>query len=264
MLTALLHAAKQRNATDAVDFPDLPEGAGGLPRLTSEPCLGSGCGVCESLCPTGAIQVSGGPGDALVTVDRGLCLTCGACIEGCPSHTIVNERSTRTAVVRREYLVLHNRPQEPALTLAPRDEPGQGLFGRSVDVRAVSTGCNATDLEVAATTNAIFDCSRFGIQFVASPRFADVLLVTGPVGRAMHNPLLRCFDAMADPRIVIAVGTCAISGGVHRGGYANANGLTPHLDVHAFVPGCPPHPWSIIHGLLLATRGTSDSRILAV
>jgi len=151
-------------------------------------------------------------------------------------------------------LVLYNHPQEPAETPSVHDIPGQGLFSRSVDVRAVSTGCNATDLEVAATTNAIFDSSRFGIQFVASPRFADVLLVTGPVGRAMHKPLIRCFEAMADPRIVIAVGTCAISGGVHRGGYAEANGLTPHLEVHAFVPGCPPHPWSIIHGLLLATR----------
>jgi Ni,Fe-hydrogenase III small subunit len=119
-------------------------------------------------------------------------------------------------------------------------------------VREVSTGCNATDLEVAATTNAIFDCSRFGIHFVASPRFADALIVTGPVGRAMREPLLRCYEAMAEPRLVIAVGTCAISGGVHRGGYADANGATPHLPVDAFVPGCPPHPWSIIHGVLLA------------
>ena len=258
MLTALLHAARQRNATDAVDFPDLTEGAGNLPRLTSEPCLGSVCGACTSACPTGAIQLSG---EACVAVDRGLCITCGACIAACPTHTIVAERSTRTAVIRREDLVLHNRPRDAAETPAPPELPGEGLFNRSVDVRAVSTGCNATDLEVAAITNAIFDCSRFGIQFVASPRFADVLLVTGPVGRAMHKPLVRCFEAMADPRIVIAVGTCAISGGVHRGGYAGADGLTPHLEVQAFVPGCPPHPWSIIHGLLLATRSRSATVI---
>jgi Ni,Fe-hydrogenase III small subunit len=125
-------------------------------------------------------------------------------------------------------------------------------FSKSLDIREVSTGCNATDLEVAAITNPIFDCSRFGIHFVPSPRFADALLVTGPVGKAMHEPLLRCYDAMAEPRIVIAVGTCAISGGVHRGGYAEANGATPHLKVDAFVPGCPPHPWSILHGILLA------------
>jgi Ni,Fe-hydrogenase III small subunit len=155
-------------------------------------------------------------------------------------------------VTRREDLVLHTGPIAAAAPTSSQEIPGQGLFSRSVDVRAVSTGCSATDLEVSAITNAIFDCSRFGIQFVASPRFADVLLVTGPVGRAMHEPLIRCFESMADPRIVVAVGTCAISGGLHRTGYAGANGLTPHLDVQAFVPGCPPHPWSIIHGLLLA------------
>jgi Ni,Fe-hydrogenase III small subunit len=87
---------------------------------------------------------------------------------------------------------------------------------------------------------------------VASPRFADALLVTGPVGRAMQEPLRRCYEAMAEPRLVIAVGTCAVSGGVHRGGYAEANGVEPVLPVAAYVPGCPPHPWSIIHGILLA------------
>ena len=125
-------------------------------------------------------------------------------------------------------------------------------FRRSLHIREVSTGCNATDLEVAAINNPIFDVARFGVHFVASPRFADALLVTGPVGRAMQEPLRRCFDAMAEPRLVIAVGTCAISGGLHRGGYAEANGGAAILPVAAYVPGCPPHPWSIIHAILLA------------
>jgi Ni,Fe-hydrogenase III small subunit len=105
---------------------------------------------------------------------------------------------------------------------------------------------------VAAATNPIFDVARFGVHFVASPRFADALVVTGPVGRSMQEPLRRCYEAMADPRLVIAVGTCAISGGLHRDGYAGANGVTELLPVAAYVPGCPPHPWSIIHGVLLA------------
>jgi Ni,Fe-hydrogenase III small subunit/ferredoxin len=244
MLSALLSAIKQRNATDPVDFPDLPDDARGLPRLTSEPCVGTGCSRCADVCPTRAIAVSK---EGSVELDRGLCVTCGACMAACPTGTIVSDRSTRTAVLRREDLILRNTgsgPQPPPLPVTP--------FKRSVDVREVSTGCNATDLEVAATTNAIFDCSRFGIHFVASPRFADALVVTGPVGRAMHEPLERCYEAMADPRIVVAVGTCAVSGGVHRGGYAEANGVAPHLPVDAFVPGCPPHPWSVIHGILLA------------
>lgn len=116
----------------------------------------------------------------------------------------------------------------------------------------VSTGDSASDLEVLATTNAIFDVGRLGVHFVASPRFADALLVTGPVGKAMREPLMRCYDAMAEPRLVIAVGTSAISGGLHRGGYAGANGVTDLLPVAAFVPGDPPHPWSIIHGILLS------------
>jgi len=125
-------------------------------------------------------------------------------------------------------------------------------FRRSLHIREVSTGDNASDLEVIAATNAIFDIARFGIHFVASPRFADALLVTGPVGRAMREPLLRCYQAMAEPRIVIAVGTSAISGGLHSGGYAQANGIADILPVSAYVPGDPPHPWSIIHGILLA------------
>jgi Ni,Fe-hydrogenase III small subunit/NAD-dependent dihydropyrimidine dehydrogenase PreA subunit len=246
MLSALIAAIKQRRTTDPQDFPDLPEGVRGLPRLTDEPCLGGACSRCASACPTGAITLEDG---RRVALDRGLCVTCGACVESCPTKTIAYDRSTRTAVRRREDLILRqadsNTNQETVAVTATE-------FARSVDVREVSTGCNATDLEVAATTNPIFDCSRFGVSFVASPRFADALIVTGPVGKAMHEPLLRCYEAMAEPRIVIAVGTCAVSGGLHRGGYAEANGVTPHLPVQAFVPGCPPHPWSIIHGVLLA------------
>jgi Ni,Fe-hydrogenase III small subunit len=119
-------------------------------------------------------------------------------------------------------------------------------------VREVSTGCNATDLEVQATTNPIFDAARFGVHFVASPRFADALLVTGPVARGMREAVVRCHRAMGAPRLVLAVGTCAVSGGLHRGGYAEAEGVSVVLQPDVYVPGCPPHPWSIIHGLLVA------------
>jgi Ni,Fe-hydrogenase III small subunit/ferredoxin len=201
------------------------------------------------VCPTEAILVAEDEQGGTVALDRGRCIQCGLCLHVCPTGTLVEDRSTAIAARHREDLVLTNRP--PTAPEAPVERSSTPFF-RSLHVREVSTGCSATDLEVQAAGNPIFDVARYGVHFVASPRFADALVVTGPVGRAMQEPLRRCYEAMADPRIVIAVGTCAVSGGVHRGGYAEANGVDPILPVEAYVPGCPPHPWSIIHGLLLA------------
>ena len=223
-------------------FPTLSDDANGLPTVTASPCLGNECGRCAGVCPTKAISVEGNE----VTLDRGRCIGCNACIGICTSGTIIADRSTRTAVSTRGELVLANRPKL-TMTLMQNKLP----FRRSMHIREVSTGDNACDLEVIASTNAIFDIARFGIHFVASPRFADALLVTGPVGRAMQEPLCRCYEAMAEPRIVIAVGTSAISGGLHSGGYAEANGVSSLLPVSAYIPGDPPHPWSIIHGIML-------------
>jgi Ni,Fe-hydrogenase III small subunit/NAD-dependent dihydropyrimidine dehydrogenase PreA subunit len=262
-------------------FPDLPAGASGLPMVTASPCEGMVCRRCMEVCPTRAINVTEDREGGVVALDRGRCIGCSGCIETCPTGTLVADRSTRTAVRERDELVLTNRPGPTTATndqgpttkdqrrtsqeerrASPSSVVGHSSlvvrptssapFRRSLHIREVSTGCNATDLEVAATTNPIFDVARFGVHFVASPRFADALIVTGPVGRAMQEPLRRCYDAMAEPRAVIAVGTCAISGGVHRDGYAAANGVSGLLPIAAYVPGCPPHPWSIIHGILLA------------
>ncbi len=224
-------------------FPALPDDANGLPMVTASPCLGVECGRCAKVCPTKAIGVI----DDVVTLDRGRCIGCNACVEICSSGTLERDLSTQTAVATREELLLTNRTK-PTTASIPTHLP----FRRSMHIREVSTGDNASDLEVVASTNAIFDIARFGIHFVASPRFADALLVTGPVGRAMNEPLRRCYEAMAEPHIVIAVGVSAISGGLHGGGYAEANGVSGLLPVSAYIPGDPPHPWSIIHGILLA------------
>jgi Ni,Fe-hydrogenase III small subunit len=152
-------------------------------------------------------------------------------------------------VLDRKELILNNASSD-TLPSAPRSP-----FRRSIHLRVISTGDNASDLEAAATHNAIFDAGRFGIHLVASPRFADALLVAGPVPRAMQEPLRQCYDAMAEPRLVIAVGASAISGGIHRGGYAGADGVDSVLQASAYIPGNPPHPWYIIHGILLAMGG---------
>lgn len=243
----LFAVLKGGTATQRSVCPDLPEAAIGLPKITQSPCEGSKCGRCAGVCPTQAITLTSDEMGSVVALDRGRCIGCNACLSVCSSGTIISDRSTRTAALTRDALVLTNRPK-PNAEPAPSPRP----FARSIHIREVSTGCNATDQEVAATTNPIFDVSRFGVHFVASPRYADALLVTGPVGHAMQEPLQRCFDAMAEPRIVIVVGTSAISGGLHRDGYAEANGVSGHYPIAAYVPGAPPHPWSIIHGILLA------------
>jgi Ni,Fe-hydrogenase III small subunit/NAD-dependent dihydropyrimidine dehydrogenase PreA subunit len=239
----LLSILKSGIVTQREMFPMLPDGANGLPAVTASACDGDSCGKCAELCPTKAIEITGGD----VSLDRGRCIGCSACVEICPAGTIIRDLSTKTAVANRQDLILP--PQNVAAkTTLPVSTP----FLRSLHIREVSTGDSGSDAEVSASTNSIFDVARFGVHFVASPRFADALLVTGPVGRAMQEPLRRCYEAMAEPRLVIAVGAGAISGGVHSGGYASANGVGDIVPVAVFVPGDPPHPWSIIHGILLA------------
>jgi len=234
---------KRGLVTQSESFPDLPQEASGLPMVSQTPCQGMQCRRCMEICPMGAITIN----DRQITLDRGLCLGCGLCYQNCPSETLTQDRSTRTAVLAREDLILTNQPK-PNKPVITRSLP----FLRSLHIREVSTGDNACDLEAIASSNPIFDISRFGVFYVASPRFADALLVTGPVGKAMQEPLRRCYNAMTEPKIVIAAGVSSISGGLFRGGYAEANGVPNIMPVDCFIPGDPPHPWSIIHGIMLA------------
>jgi formate hydrogenlyase subunit 7 len=221
----------------------LDEGVQGLPKVTDIPCQ-SNCSECVNSCPTDAISLRNGQ----LQLDRGACIGCGDCLFTCPTGTLTSDRSSATFAYSREELVLSASTQSE---LSKR--PG-GIFRNSLSLRVVSTGCSVCDLEISAAFNPIFDADRFGISIVASPRFADALLVTGPVPKAMHEPLRICYESMAAPRIVIACGTCAISGGVHKGGYSEANGVSSVLPVDINIPGCSPHPWQIIQGLLAAKK----------
>ncbi len=247
MLQALLHLLRTGCVTQRDVFPELPAYSRGLPQVTATLCQASqGCHACVDACPTAAIEVVPAAGE--VRLNLGQCIACGDCTTACPTGTIIADRRTTVAVQQRDDLLLTNRPVGiPSRRTSPRTP-----FRRSLHIREVATGDNAADLEAAAATNPIFDASRFGIHFVASPRFADALLVTGPVGRAMQEPLRRCYDAMATPRLVIAAGAAAISGGLHHGGYAQADGVDTIVPVAVYVPGHPPHPWYLLHGILLA------------
>ena len=124
------------------------------------------------------------------------------------------------------------------------------IFKRSLRIRHVDAGsCNACEWECTALMNPLYDVQRFGIDFVASPRHADVLLVTGPVSRQMELALTRTYLATPEPRLVIACGDCAKDGGIYKGSYAVTNGVSTVLTVDAYIPGCPPSPMSIILGL---------------
>src|SRR6266496_5309564 len=156
----------------------------------------------------------------------------------------------------------------PAVTepLAPRDaeaeveiiaqqidERARRLFGRSLHIREVDAGsCNGCELEISALSNPYYDMERFGVYFVASPRHADCLLVTGPVTRNMVEPLRRTYDATPDPKIVLAIGDCAINCGVFRNSYAVVGGVDKVIPVNLSVPGCPPEPVDILRGILSA------------
>lgn len=248
MIQTLLQLARGGMATQRGLFPELPEYSRGLPMLAEAPCAGGGCNRCADVCPVDAIAVN----DGAITLDRGHCIACGECVDTCPTGTIVADRSTTVAVRSRADLVLSNTASAGSLRGAPDIGPAGKQFIRSLHVRSVATGDNASDLELAASGNPIFDSSRFGVHIVASPRFADALVVTGPVPRAMRDPLRRCYEAMAEPRLVVAAGASAIGGGLHRGGYADADGADAVVPVAVYVPGSPPHPWYLLHGLHLA------------
>ena len=127
------------------------------------------------------------------------------------------------------------------------------LFGRSLAIRQVDAGsCNGCELEIHGLNNPIYDIERFGIHFVASPRHADMLLVTGPVTRNMELALLKTFRATPEPKIVVAVGACGISGGIFGENYASLGGVDRVLPVDVYIPGCPPRPQALLHGILLA------------
>jgi Ni,Fe-hydrogenase III small subunit len=133
------------------------------------------------------------------------------------------------------------------------DARARKIFGRSLAIRQVDAGsCNGCELEITALGNPVYDCERFGVRFVASPRHADLLLVTGPVTRNMEVPLRKTWEATPDPKLVVAVGDCARTCGVFQGSYALAGSVDQVIPVDVFISGCPPEPSDILQGILKA------------
>lgn len=220
----------------------VPAGFRGKPVVAPADCAAA-CRACVDLCPTQAIALEP------VRIDLGRCLLCGDCAPACPSSKLSFAPDVRLASTTREGLVLDavRRDLDPV-------QVSQALhrrFGRSLKLRSVSAGgCNGCELEVNALTNVNFDIGRFGIDIVASPRHADGLVLTGPVTRNMAQALQTCWDAMPAPKFVIAVGACAISGGPWAGSAALDRDFLQRFAPTLYLPGCPPHPLTIVCGLL--------------
>jgi Ni,Fe-hydrogenase III small subunit/formate hydrogenlyase subunit 6/NADH:ubiquinone oxidoreductase subunit I len=249
MIKALFTRVSQghRTAPYPPAAPALPDRFRGRPTLDASRCV-DGCRACAEACPTDAVTAENGT----LSLDLGRCLFCRECADACPEGAITFTRDHRLAARTRADLVL--RSPAPALDRERGLELSRELlrlFGRSLKLRQVSAGgCNGCEAEVNVLSTIVFDLGRFGVQFVASPRHADGLLVTGPIPQNMQLALKKTYDAVPSPKIVVAVGACAIAGGPYRDHPEVNNGVDGSLPVDLYVPGCPPHPYTILEGLL--------------
>jgi Ni,Fe-hydrogenase III small subunit/ferredoxin len=226
--------------------PDGQDGVLGMPRYDPGACR-DGCRDCADACPTEAITLRP---EGKLRLDYGRCVVCQLCTEACPTGAMRTSSDWAFGVSDRADLIW---PGEPASAPAAAGTmPQRRPFRRSLHIRHVDAGsCNGCESELQALNNPFYNLHRLGIFFTPSPRFADLLLVTGPVTHAMLEPLRATYAAMPEPRWVMAVGTCAVSGGIAGGGYACGNGLEGVLPVDVFLPGCPPNPAAIIEALLM-------------
>ncbi len=225
-------------------------------------------------CPTGALSFADENGTRSVTLDLSKCIFCGLCAEAdsairMSSFCELATRRRAALVTTARYRLAPNGAQQGLLAGPPSTLDAQPstldslgaqlkaridkLLGRSLHIREVDAGsCNGCEVEVGGLNSPVYDIERFGIHFVASPRHADMLLVTGPVSRNMELALRKTYEATPAPRLVVAVGACGCSGGIFGRNYASLGGVDKVVPVDVYIPGCPPNPHALLHGILTA------------
>ena len=248
-MSKLFKSISVRRAQGSQFIPDLtaavPGGFRGKPLIGAADCAAScaTAAACQTVCPSGAISVNP------VRIDLGRCVLCGDCEAACPSAKISFTNDFRLASTERNALTVS--AAQPDIDPIKLSAELHRRYGRSLKLRSVSAGgCNGCEMELNAVGNVNFDFGRYGVDFVASPRHADALVLTGPISRNMVHALQICWDAMPEPKLLIAVGACAISGGVFADCTGVDRSFLETVKPALYVPGCPTHPLAFIAGVM--------------
>jgi Ni,Fe-hydrogenase III small subunit/Pyruvate/2-oxoacid:ferredoxin oxidoreductase delta subunit len=212
------------------------------------------------VCPTGALGITENEGRACLTLSYGHCIGCGKCLES-GEGAVVTARDFRWSGVTKEQAVrrwdIDGRVEITSAGSSAEIARGQihTLLQRALNVRQLDAGsCNGCEAEITALTNPYYDLERFGIHFVASPKHADMLLVTGPVTRNMAEAAKATYEAVPAPKLVVAVGACGCSGGIFAGSHAIVGAVDSVIPVDGYIPGCPPTPAMLVSGILEVLR----------
>ncbi|MBN2425676.1 MAG: 4Fe-4S binding protein [Calditrichaceae bacterium] len=214
----------------------------GLPVFADKECP-PGCNKCVEVCPTGAISLNP------LKIDLGLCVFCPLCQETCPEKIIRFTDDYHVAAYPRERLIVGRNTK--SIKPEAASEKIRKYFGKSLKLRQVSAGgCNGCELELTALSNVNFDLGRYGIEFTASPRHADGIVITGPITKNMTAALSLCYEAVPHPKIIILFGTCAISGGIFKDSEQIDRKFLNDNKIDLYIPGCPPNPLTFMCGLL--------------
>lgn len=234
-LRKIISTGKVTEAWNEAGIPDRFRG-----ELTVKPGKCNMCARCIDICPVSAISMNNNK----LSINNRACIFCGRCEELCEMGALAHSDN---------YLLAEINKAEPKVLGGKLSKKIRSIFGRSLAIRHVDGGsCNACDWEMVALGNPIYDIQQYGIDFVASPRHADMLMVTGTVTRNLTQAIKLTYEAVPDPKLVMAVGSCAASGLTFGNSYAIRGGTDSILPVDIYVPGCPPRPQALLFSLLLA------------